>query len=261
MTDLAISGDSPSFEILHLNSLEEGYEILSQIGTGGAADVYAGRDRLGNLIAIKRMLPPQELELYDASAPTEKLSITPGIIRTFFDEDGISLGAKKEWTIGQELRHPHLMEVKHLIATNKGTFLILELIDGKDLSHLKPGDLTSAEAKKYALDLLDVLIYAYRRGYFYADLCPRNVMITNKGMLKLIDLEGFEKIEEGSGDYFPLLYDCINHLLAIGQLQLKPISTEVTLIALLETFYQKISEGHFEVKLSSPENVGVLGKV
>lgn len=173
------------------------------------------------------MHPPEELELYDVENPTEKLPLTPEHIAYHFDQEGISIGAKKEFAIDQELHHLHLMEVKKCIVTTRGTFLILELIDGKDFNHIKPGELTPEQAKKCALDLTDVLIYALKRGYIYADLCLRNVMLSKTGILKLIDLKGFEKIERhGSHNpyltqsFTPLLIRCIDHILSRGNLSL-----------------------------------------
>lgn len=260
MSDLAISEGSNSPLVDVLSEQIEGYEILSKIGTGGASDVYLGKDSAGNRVAIKRMLPPEELELYDVENPTEKLPLTPELIACYFDHEGVSLGAKKEFALGQELHHPHLMEVKKCIVTKRGTFLILELIEGKDFNHIKPGDLTPDQAKKCALDLLDVLIFALARGYMYADLCPRNVMLSRSGALKLIDLEGFEKIENHE-TYTPLVIQCLEHILSTGNLSLSKIHPQENPMDFLEGLYQTILEGSLQVKLSTPVDVGVLGKI
>lgn len=227
MSDLKISESSDSPLLTDLTHWIEGYEIFSKIGTGGAADVYLGKDATGSLVAIKFMLPPDQLELYDADHPTIKLPITPELISAHFDWNGISIGAKKEFEIGKILHHPYLMEVKDFVTPRIDgeiyNFLILEFLDGKNFTEIKKGDLTPLQAKKYALDLLEVLLYCYHMGYLYLDLFPRNIMLTKDGVLKLIDLEGFTKFNEREEGpiYYKLLIKCIQEILRLGDRQIK----------------------------------------
>jgi serine/threonine protein kinase len=62
-------------------------------------------------------------------------------------------------------------------------YIVMELIDGVQLSGPIPVD----KAVAYAGQILDALDAAHRKGCTHRDLKPANVMVTAKGVVKLLD--------------------------------------------------------------------------
>src|SRR5262245_27246810 len=140
------------------------YQILEPIGAGGMGEVYKAADtRLDRTVAIK-VLPTRWAENAE--------------MRQRFEREAQTLAA---------LNHPHIC-VLHDIGTQVGAdFLVMEYLEGETLaSRLERGPLGLGEALKIALEILDALDKAHRKGVIHRDLKPSNVMLTESGT-KLLD--------------------------------------------------------------------------
>ena len=70
-----------------------------------------------------------------------------------------------------------------------GDCIILEYIDGKSLAeHVRVGTLTEKQVKSVLAEVCDALYYLHRNGIVHCNLSPENIMVTNDGRAKLIDL-------------------------------------------------------------------------
>jgi serine/threonine protein kinase len=88
------------------------------------------------------------------------------------------------------LRHPNIVQTYEYGTLKTGEpFMSMEWIDGVGLNFLvetrSPG--LKAKAIDYLTQLCDAVAYLHQQRYLHRDLCPRNVMITNEGKVKLID--------------------------------------------------------------------------
>ncbi len=156
------------------------YRILEKLGAGGRGVVYKARDlHLDRFVAIK-VLPPGKI-----ADPDRK--------RRFVQE------AKT----ASALNHPNIITV-HDIASDAGRdFIVMEHVEGKALDQLigRKG-LRIGEALSYAAQIADGLAKAHAAGIVHRDLKPSNVMVTDDGVVKILDF-GLAKLTESlSSDEF-----------------------------------------------------------
>src|SRR5262249_6324326 len=87
------------------------------------------------------------------------------------------------------LLHPAIITIHELVEEGRATYLVMEFVDGKTLAELmlqpeRPGD---AEFVGYLAQAADALDYAHSQGVVPRDIKPSNLMITQRGQLKLAD--------------------------------------------------------------------------
>jgi len=149
------------------------YQILEKLGEGGMGAVYKARDtHLDRFVAIK-VLPPERV-----ADPDRK--------RRFIQE------AKA----ASALNHPHIVVI-HDIASEAGAdFMVMEYVSGRTLDHtIRSKGMRLAEVLKYAVQVADALAAAHEAGIIHRDVKPGNVMITDKGAVKVLDF-GLAKLTE-----------------------------------------------------------------
>ena len=149
------------------------YRMEAKLGEGGMGVVYKARDtHLDRFVAIK-VLPPERV-----SDPERK--------RRFVQE------AKAASALNQ----PNIITI-HDIASDSGhDFMVMEFVAGKALDQLIPRKgLRLNEALKYAVEIADALATAHGAGIVHRDIKPCNVMVTEKGRVKVLDF-GLAKLTE-----------------------------------------------------------------
>jgi serine/threonine-protein kinase len=141
------------------------YEILGEIGQGGMGVVYRARDNeLGREVAIKVL--PEEF-----SADTERLS-----------------RFEREARLLATLNHPHIATVHELGHSEEVHFLVMELVEGEDLSQrIGRGALPVQETLSIMKQIAEALSVAHEKGIVHRDLKPANVKVTSEGNAKVLD--------------------------------------------------------------------------
>ena len=148
--------------------LDNRYEILEVIGTGGMAVVYKARcHRLNRLVAIK-ILKDDFLEDED--------------FRRRFHAESQAVAM---------LSHPNIVSV-YDVSTSLSTeadYIVMELIEGISLKQYmeKKGVLNWKETLHFAMQIAKALEHAHSRGVVHRDIKPHNVMVLKNGSVKVAD--------------------------------------------------------------------------
>lgn len=153
------------------------YVILDKIGAGGMGQVFkAEHRRMKRPVAIK-MLPPALTK--DAAA-----------LARF----------EREVEAAAKLRHPNIVAADDADEANGIHFLVMEFVDGKDLSALvkKNGPFSVGEAVNFVLQAAKGLAFAHQKGVVHRDIKPGNLLLDGDGTVKILDM-GLARIQS-SGD-------------------------------------------------------------
>ena len=148
--------------------LDNRYEILEVIGTGGMAVVYKARcHRLNRLVAIK-ILKDDYLE----------------------DEDFRSRFHSESQAVAM-LSHPNIVAV-YDVSTSvslEADYIVMELIEGISLKQYmeKKKFLNWKETLHFAIQIAKALQHAHSRGIVHRDIKPHNVMVLKNGSVKVMD--------------------------------------------------------------------------
>ena len=146
--------------------LDNRYEILEVIGTGGMAVVYKARcHRLNRLVAIKI--------LKDEHSRDEEF-------RRRFHHEGEAVAM---------LSHANTVQVYDVSSSDNADYIVMELIDGITLKHYmeKKGTLNWKETLHFGMQIGKALEHAHSRGIVHRDIKPHNVMVLKNGSVKVTD--------------------------------------------------------------------------
>ena len=95
---------------------------------------------------------------------------------------------KREAQTLASLNHPHIAQVHGFEDTPQGAALVMEFIEGDDLStRLKSGPLSVEDARAITRQIAEALEAAHDRGIVHRDLKPANVKVTSDGTVKVLD--------------------------------------------------------------------------
>ncbi len=149
------------------------YTLIDRIGAGGMGQVFkAEHRRLKRVVAIK-MLPKAMLK--DATA-----------VARF----------QREVEAAAKLRHTNIVATDDADEANGVHFLVMEYIEGQDLSVLvkKNGPFPVGKAVNYILQAARGLEFAHSKGVIHRDIKPANLLLGNDGVVKILDM-GLARID------------------------------------------------------------------
>src|SRR5262249_17331129 len=100
------------------------------------------------------------------------------------------------------LNHPNIVHIYDIAEADAVPFIAMEYVAGKSLDQLigRKG-LRLNEALKYAIQITDALAKAHAAGIVHRDGKPSNVMVTDEGLVKILDF-GLAKLSERNGGEF-----------------------------------------------------------
>ena len=146
--------------------LDDRYEILELIGSGGMANVYKARcHRLNRLVAIKIL--------------KSDLAENAAFRRRFHDESQAVA----------QLSHANIVSV-YDVSTNPDTeYIVMELIDGITLKQYmeRRGRMDWRESLHFITQIMRGLSHAHSRGIIHRDIKPQNIMVLRDGSVKVAD--------------------------------------------------------------------------
>jgi len=116
----------------------------------------------------------------------------------------------REAQILSQLDHPNICRVYDYIEDDQRDWLVLELIEGKNLRVALQSGLDWSAKLRIAEQIADVLVVTHAAGIVHRDLKPGNVMVTENGAVKVLDFGLARSVpvaEEGTGPVAMALTD------------------------------------------------------
>ena len=162
--------------------LDDRYEIIELIGSGGMANVYKALcHRLNRYDAVKIMRD-------ETAANTE--------LRRRFRAESQAVAM---------LSHPNIVSVYDVSHNDDVEYIVMELIDGITLKQYlqKKSVLDPAEVLDFTIQTAKALEHAHSKGIIHRDIKPQNIMLLKDGMIKVADfgIASLENtIEENNGE-------------------------------------------------------------
>lgn len=153
------------------------YVLLEKIGAGGMGQVFKARHRVMERLVAVKVLP--------AAMTKDKAAIAR---------------FHREVKAAAKLSHPNIVSAFDADQANGVHFLVMELVEGSDLSALvkKSGPFPVSQAVNYILQAAKGLEFAHKKGVVHRDIKPANLLLDSEGTVKILDM-GLARIEQGDG--------------------------------------------------------------
>jgi serine/threonine-protein kinase len=144
------------------------FEIIGEIGAGAMGKIYEGFDpTINRRVAIKTIR-------------TDIAAIGGERLRQRFLREAQAAGT---------LNHPNIVTIYQADEAGPYSFIAMEFVEGETLEQVieKRAPLPLEEICRLATSICDALEYAHHHGVVHRDIKPANVMITNDGVVKVMD--------------------------------------------------------------------------
>lgn len=146
--------------------LQDRYEILGRIGSGGMSVVYKAKcHTLDRLVAIKVL--------------KEEFASDENFVSKF----------KMEAQAAARLSHPNIVNVYDVVDEGNLHYIVMELIEGITLKSYieKKGFLENKEAIGIAIQVAQGIAVAHEQHIIHRDIKPQNMIISRDGNVKVAD--------------------------------------------------------------------------
>jgi serine/threonine protein kinase len=144
-------------------------QLLQLIGRGGMGSVY-----LAKHLFLRRMVTVKLL----------KWSLSDLLERNMaaFEQGAIALA---------RLNHPNIATIYDIDEDHGRPYVVMEYIDGEDVSSVlrRKGPMQTSQAAAIARNVARALDHAHGEGVLHRDIKPSNILISTKGLVKLIDFD------------------------------------------------------------------------
>ena len=144
-----------------------GYKILGKIGAGAMAVVYKARQLSLNRIVAIKVLP-------------KRFSENPEYVERFY----------KEGQAAGRLNHSNIVQAIDVGEAGGYHYFVMEYVEGKTVAErLAAGNVYHEdEALDIIIQVAHALEHAHANGLIHRDVKPKNIMISNDGIVKLADM-------------------------------------------------------------------------
>ena len=146
--------------------IQNRYEIISKIGSGGMADVYKAKDhKLNRFVAVK-------------------------VLKREFRDDKVFISKfRVEAQSAAGLAHANIVNVYDVGEEAGIHYIVMELVEGITLKEYikNKGRLSVREATSIALQISAGLEAAHNNGIIHRDVKPQNIIISTDGKVKVAD--------------------------------------------------------------------------
>ena len=140
---------------------------LEKIGEGTYGVVYKGQNiKTGQMVAMKK-------------------------IRLESEDEGVPATAVREISLLRELRHPNIVALEEVIMQEEKLYLIFEFLSmdlKKFIDSFPPTVMMDPYLQmSYLYQILQAMCFCHQRRILHRDLKPQNLLVDNKGVIKLAD--------------------------------------------------------------------------
>jgi serine/threonine protein kinase len=209
-----------------------GFSIIRRIGTGARSTIYLATDQQNEIdVALKRVIfeRPEDSRIFEQ--------------------------VQTEYKVGRRIDHPYVRKCYKLkkirsIFTVKEMLLSMELFDGKNLEDSP------------SLSLLDVLLVfrmvasglqaMHQHGFVHCDIKPNNILISEAGSIKIIDLGQSCKI----GTVKPRIQGTPDYI-APEQVRRKALGPRTDIFNLGATMYWALTGKHVPTLIPKKNSFGL----
>jgi serine/threonine-protein kinase len=142
------------------------YRVLSRLGAGGMAEVWSAEDsQLGRRVALKLL--------------ASRFAADPDFRERF----------RREAAAAAAMQHPNIVSIYDRGEWEGTSYIAMELVNGPTLKQLitQRGPAGPGAATDIAIEILQALRYAHKRGIVHRDIKPQNVLIDEEGHAKVAD--------------------------------------------------------------------------
>ena len=157
------------------------FKIIEKLGQGGMGVVYRGVDlNLDRPVAIK-VLPPEVQQ----------------------HEDSVARFLREAKT-ASKLQHPSITTIYEFGVQDDLRYLVMEYVEGKTLKQIlkESGPLPTRQMVDIAMQMADALSLAGEKGIIHRDIKSENIMLTDRGQVKILDF-GLAKLMEKTSPLAP----------------------------------------------------------
>lgn len=167
----AKGGLLPASKLIPREDVSKRFDKGNRTGQGSMSKVFKALDRKsGRNVCLK---------LLDAKKTAH------------FESRFEGLNKPSEGDICLRLKHPNIVQTYDYGIDSKTNepFIVMEFVDGMGLNFLVETRNRKLEGNRinYLRQIADSLEYLHKNGFLHRDICPRNIMVTNEGIVKLID--------------------------------------------------------------------------
>jgi len=142
------------------------YKLLDERGSGNFGSVYIARDLQNNYLYAAKTLHP-----------------------SYTEDNELLERFKREAYILQGLNDPHIVRIIDYGNDKDIYFIIMSHVDGQNLKYFMHnyGPMEPLRALNYVQQVAEGLDTAYKNGVVHRDIKPQNILVNNKGVVKIVD--------------------------------------------------------------------------
>lgn len=219
--------------------LQEKFVVGYPLGSGGFGNTYIGWNQaLSCKVAIKEFYPEQYCSR--AADRTTVIVLDDKAQERFRKDRQEFLEEARNVAALQDI--PGVVEISNSFEENETGYIVMEYLEGMDVKSILDragGKMDYEWCRKVTLTILDTLREIHKRGLLHRDIAPDNIIVTNDGIIKLIDF--------GAAKHFSALSSTSRITLKVGYAPIEQYSRGVgqgaytDLYAVAALFYRMLT--------------------
>src|ERR1700677_3181144 len=159
----------------------EHYEVIRKLGAGGSGVVYLANDTL--------LMRPVVLKILKRGALTiEQMRTT----------------VLREARLASAIEHPNVCAIYDVGDSEDEAYIVMQYVPGESLDKIIANGPASVQlGLSVGIQIADGMSAAHKLGIFHRDLKPGNVMLTDGGVVKILDFGLARRISTAEAEFDP----------------------------------------------------------